>query len=112
MTRELYGSAVVAGLEGPLTELLNGASRLAVDLGGIDHSLDILGNRAPEGARGVRDRLENRLLAALTALARARAAGSESREDEERRLAEIAREIEREAELQAEAHRELRALLA
>lgn len=124
MTRELYGSGVAAGLEVPLTELLNGAGRLASDLAGIDHSLEILESQAQARLvssdwsdtetriRQVRDRLENRLLDALTALARARSAGSEGRADEDKRLAEIAQEIARDAELQAEAHRDLEALLA
>jgi hypothetical protein len=124
MTRELYGSGMAAGLEGPLKQLLDSAARLAADLGGIDDSLAIIDGQAGAHAeapgwtetrarlREVRDRLEDRLVHAITALARARSAGSESVLEEEKRLAEIVEEIEREAVIQAEAHRELESLLA
>jgi len=124
MARELHASEAGSGLDTALTELVRGASQLATDLGGLDRSLAILEAQPDENPASpdwletharvsrARDRLVQRLLDAMAALARARAAGSASPADEEKRLVQLARDIEQDSELQAEAHRELDALLA
>lgn len=124
MVRELHASEARAGLDDTLTELLNGASRLATDLSGLDRSLEILDGQAHDEpasrdwletharVSSARDRLVQRLLDALAALARARGAGSASLLEEQRRLVKLARDIELDANLHAEAYGELDALLA
>lgn len=106
-----------------LDRLLRGAEAVAADLEGLDASLALLESREVRSAGGVdgtwletharvsrvRDQLVQRLLEALGALARARAAGAEGGHGTE--LPALARSIERDAELRAEARREVAALL-
>jgi len=124
MARELRAVTPDLQPDGVFTELLRGASHLARDLAGLDESLGVLerqaGNETSQPAwmeaharvSRMRDRLVQRLLDALAAMARARAAGSVAPGEEERVLTEMVRDIERDAEVQAEARQELDALLA
>jgi len=106
-------------------ELLASAEQLAQDLESLDAGLAVMERQATFASGEVetgwlethdrvsrtRDRLVQRMLDALAALARARAAGSEAALNESADLVELARELARDAELQAEARRDVEALL-
>lgn len=108
-----------------LDALIRSAGKLAAELEALDAGLAIIERQAIHHAGApdeawlesharvlrTRDRLVQRLLDALAALARTRAAGSEAALTDVNDLAELAREMERDAELQAEARREVEALL-
>lgn len=115
-----------AASDDELDRLVRTAARLARDIEGLDASLAVVERQGGLGpAAGsdqwmethasvsqTRDRLVQRLLDALAALARARAAGLEAGLGERTDLAELARNLEREAALQADARREVAELLA
>lgn len=105
--------------------LLSSAEQLAKDLESLDAGLAVMERQAMfvsgeidarwiethDRVSRTRDRLVQRILDALAALARARAAGSEVKLSGAADLTELARELARDAELQAEARREVELLL-
>jgi len=105
--------------------LLSSAEQLAKDLESLDAGLAVMERQAMfvsgeidarwiethDRVSRTRDRLVQRILDALAALARAHAAGSEAKLSGAADLTELARELERDAKLQAEARREVEVLL-
>lgn len=110
---------------GVVDVLLASAEQLAMDLESLDAGLAVMQRQATftsgevdtgwiethDRVSRTRDRLVQRMLDALAALARARAAGSEAGLSEAADLSELARELARDAELQAEARRDVETLL-
>jgi hypothetical protein len=115
-----------AASDDELDQLVRTAARLARDIEGLDASLAVVERQAAHRSAATggawaethasvsqtRDRLVQRLLDALAAFARARAAGVDAGLGDRRDLASLARDLGREAELQADARREVEALLA
>jgi len=112
------------GIAGPLEELVTAACRAARDLADLDENLgrferqrERLAAASPERldaltrSERTRDALVQRLLEAMTAVARLRTQQAELSQESDPALGELAGELRREAEAQAAASRELEALL-
>jgi predicted Ser/Thr protein kinase len=112
------------GLAPSLEELVTAACRAALDLSDLDENLarferqrERLAAAAPERldaltrSERTRDALVQRLLEAMTAVARLRTQQAELAQENDPSLGEIAGELRREADAQAAAARELEALL-
>jgi len=112
------------GIGPSLAELVTAACRAALDLADLDENLarferqrERLAAAAPERldaltrSERTRDALVQRLLEAMTAVARLRTQQAELAQESDHTLDEIAGELRREAAAQAAAARELEALL-
>ena len=112
------------GLAPSLGELVTAACRAAVDLADLDENLGRFERQRERFVSGsperldalsrcerTRDALVQRLLEAMTAVARLRTQHAELAEESEPTLADLTRELQAEAEAQAAAAKEIEALL-